>query len=172
MAASYTLPALSVAFSASKSMISLFNGSGSGKVLRVYRVWAVNNQFTAVTGVLTNLELRKITASSGGTPLTATKHDSSSTTLSTITQILPATNATVTLGGMYRRVIWSSDEPSVSTLTLDELQCFLPLCCIWSMGYADSTTDPITLREGEGLTIMNVGGAAGQADFFFEFTSV
>jgi hypothetical protein len=172
MAATYTLPALNVAFSSSKSMISLFNGSGSGRVLRVYRVWALNNQITAVTGVLTNLELRKISASSGGTALTTTKHDSNSTTLSTITQILPATNATVTLGTMYRRVIWSTDEPATGTLTLDEFQCFLPLCCIWSMGYADTTTDPITLREGEGLTLMNFGGASGQADFFFEFTSV
>lgn len=169
MAASYTLSALSVAFSASKNMITLYNGSGSGKVLRVYRVWAVNNQFTAVTGVLTNLELRKISACSGGTTLTAIRHDTNSSALPA--QVLQTTNSTVTLGAMYRRVIWSTDEPAVSTLTLDEFQCFFPLCCIWSMGYADSTTDPITLREGEGLTVVNVGGASGQADFFFEFTS-
>jgi len=170
MAASYTLPALNVAFSSSKSMISLFNGTGSGKVLRVYRVWALNNQITSVTGVLTNLELRKISAASGGTTLTVTKHDSNSSTLPG--QILAASNANVTLGAMYRRVIWSTDEPATGTLTLDEFQCFLPLCCIWSMGYADTTTDPIILREGEGLTLMNFGGASGQADFFFEFTSV
>lgn len=170
MAASYTVVAQNAAFAANKSMISVFNGAGSGKVIRVYRIWALNNQLTAVTGVLTNLEIRKITAASGGTALTPTKHDSNSAALPGA--VLTATNSTVTLGGMYRRLIWSTDEPAVNVLSIDELETFVPLCCIWSMGYADTTTDPIILREGDGVSVMNSANASGQADFIAEITAV
>lgn len=169
MAATHTLPATDVAFSANKSMISLFNGSGSGITIKPYRIFVMNNQLNAVTGVLTNLELRKISASSGGTTLTATKHDTNSSNLPA--QVLLATNASVTPTDLYRRILWSTDEPSAGTLTLDELQLFGPLCCIWSQGYADSYTEPLTLAEGEGITIINGGASAGLADFFIEFTA-
>ena len=173
MAASYTLSGQNILFGANKCMLSVYNGSGSGAILRVYRAWVLNNQQTAVTGVLTNLELRKITASSGGTTLTATKHDSNSSNLAA--QIVLGTNQTITTTDLYRRVIWSTDEPSnasgTTAATLDEFEIFLPLCCIWSLGYGDSTTEPITLREGEGLALVNTGGNTGQCDVFFEFTS-
>jgi hypothetical protein len=172
MAATYTITAQNVAFAANKSMISIFNGSGSGKVIRVYRIWALNNQLVAVTGVLTNLEIRRITASSGGTDLASlvAKHDSTSAAIPA--EVLISTNATVTPSVLYRRVIWSTDEPAANaTVTMDELQTLVPLACIWSLGYADSSTDPITLREGYGVTVMNTGGATGQADFIMEFTA-
>ena len=328
MVASYTVPALNVGFSANKCMISVFNNTGSGKVVRVYRAWALNNQIVAVTGVLTNLELRKTSASSGGTVIAPTKHDSASANivaaasvptqtitagswatntltltfgagssntvitgttwaagLATITTgsahgyvtgqnvtiasvnpagfngtfqifsvpstttftyalastpgawvsggttnaghgylvgngitvsgvtptgyngtytitavpssttvsmtdntdptayssggtVVPAvtcgTNQSVTLTNLYRRVLWSTDEPSnasgTTAVTIDELEILLPFGNIWSMGYADAATEPITLREGEGLAVINTGAAVGQADFFFEMT--
>lgn len=171
MAASYTLTAQNIAFAANKCMACIFNGVGSGKVVRVYRIWVYNNQLVTVTGVLTNLEIRKITAASGGTDLTFTKHDSNSAAVDA--NIVAGTNKTVTLGGLYRRVLWSTDEPTANTaISLDEFECFMPFTNIWSMGYADTNSEPITLREGEGVTVMNTGGSIGQCDLFFETTIV
>lgn len=172
MAATYTIVAQNVAFAANKSMISVFNGSGSGKVIRVYRIWALNNQLVAVTGVLTNLEIRRITASSGGTDLASlvAKHDSTSAALPS--QVAVATNATVTPSTLFRRVLWSTDEPAANAaVTMDELETIVPLACIWAMGYADTAVEPITLREGYGVAVLNTGGAIGQADFIMELTS-
>lgn len=335
MAASYTVASIGTAFAANKCMISVFNPAGSGQVVRVYRIFALNNQMTAVTGLLTNLEIRKLSASTGGTILVPAAHDSSSTnlfnniplaavtqTLSTaswatnvitytttapsvptvsamtwanntitvttsaahgytvgqwvtvagstpagyngtytivcipstttfvvkqttntggtytsgatlsaghsyqvgqqitvtgvtpsgyngtytivsiptnntltvanavnpgtwssggtiVPAILTGTNQTYTPTSLYRRVLWSTDEPNSGTAvatataaTTDEFQTLLPFGTIWSMGYADSSTEPITLRAGEGVGVINTGGSIGTCDFFLEMTVV
>lgn len=171
MAASFNINALDVAFAANKCMAGIFNGTGSGKVLRVYRIWMLNNQLNAVTGVLTNLELRKITAASGGTTIVPTKNDSNTTDLPA--QIVIGTNMTITLGGILKRVIWSTDEPVGNvTATLDELETIPAFGCIWEMGFGDPYSTPLILREGDGIALYNTGGSVGQCDVFIEFTSV
>lgn len=330
MAASYTVPSLTTAFASNKCMIGVFNPASSNQVIRVYRIFALNNQLVNVTGVLTNLEVRKLTACSGGTTIIPTRHDSNSTnwcagiplaastqtitamsysagsTTITMSQpavpsvstmawannvitvtttgahgytvgqwvtiaasnptgyngtyvilqvpstttfiiaqatnpgtytssatlsaghsyqvgqqvsvsgvtpsqwnmtsapvtsipannqivitdtdpgvgytsggvvnpaILAGTNQSFTLGSLYRRVIWSTDEPSnasgTTAATVDEFQTFLPFGTIWNMGYADTSTEPITLRAGEGCGVINTGGSIGAADFFIELT--
>lgn len=180
MAATYQLSGVGIGFAANKCMLGVFNTSGSGKVVRVYRIWTINNQITPVTGSLTNLEIRKITAASGGTTLIPVPNDPSSPILTgvggTSGQITCGTNMTVTLTDLYRRIMWSTDEPSnpagTTAFSVDELQTFLPFCTLWSMGYADPNSEPITLREGEGCAVINTGAFSGQSDFFFEMTVV
>ena len=335
MAATYSTASLTTAFAANKCMLGLFNPAGSGQVIRVYRLFALNNQLVNVTGVLTNLEVRKLTACTGGTTLVPTRHDINSNNLTagipllattqfisaaswatnvltvTFTQptvptlsaavwangmvtvttslahgytvgqwvtvagstpagyngiyvirqvpstttflvelvsnpgtytsgatlsaghsyqigqevtiigvtptayntynsgvytiasipannqitcamttnpgtytsggqtdpsIISGTNQTFTISSLYRRVIWSTDEPSnasgTTAATFDEFETFLPFGTIWSMGYADTSTEPITLRAGEGVGIINTGGSLGAADFFAEYTVV
>lgn len=168
MASSYTATAMDVVFAANKSMISVFNETTSTDVVRVYRIWAFNNQVTAVTGVLTNLEVRKLTASTGGTSITPVKHD---TTNSTLTAVTCATNSTVTSTDLFRRVVWSTDEPAGNAaITLDELECLMPIANIWSQGYGTTAVEPITLRPGEGVAVINTGASSGQSDLFIEFT--
>lgn len=170
MAATYNLAALDVAFAANKCMAGVFNGSGSGVVIRVYRIWMLNNQLTTVTGVLTNVELRKITAATGGTDIAPTLNDTNSAALPA--QIKAGTNMTVTLGGILKRVIWSTDEPAGNaSVTLDEMECIVPLGCVWEMGYGDPYSTPLVLREGDGICLYNTGGSVGQCDIFIEFTS-
>ena len=77
MAQTYTLTATEISFALNKCLLGVFNGSGSSRVVRVYRIWALNNGVTLVTGVLTALELRRITAGSGGTTITPAKLESS-----------------------------------------------------------------------------------------------
>lgn len=170
MAATFTLAAIGATFANGKHMCSLFNGVGSGRVLRLYRVWILNNQTAAVTGVLTTLGLRRTSAQSGGTVITPTKHDSASSNLPA--QVLAATGATVTNTSAveYRRFMWSNDEPAAATGSSDELECFVPLNNIWD-STGDANVEPITLREGEGVTLHHSGTTAvGLCDIFFEFT--
>jgi hypothetical protein len=173
MAATYTIAGQNIPFAANKCMIGVFNGVGSAKVLKVYRIWCLNNQLVPVTGVLTNLEIRRITSCSGGTDIVPTKHDSLSATLPIA--VLAGTNQTVIPTAMFRRVMWSTDEPATAgatVVTLDEIETFVPFGTIWSLGYADSTVDPIVLREGEGLAVINTGANVGQADLFMEVIAI
>lgn len=170
MAATFTAGFVGATFANGKHMASLFNGAGSGRVLRLYRVWILNNQTAGVTGVLTTLGLRKSSSQSGGTSVAPTKHDSASSNLAA--QILCATGATVTNTGdvPYRTMMWSNDEPAVSSATSDELECLIPLNNIWD-STGDSNVEPITLREGQGATLHHSGtSAVGLCDIFFEFT--
>jgi hypothetical protein len=170
MAATYTLSAVGISFALNKTLLAIFNGVGSGNIVKVYRVWALNNGVTAVTGVVTNLELRRITTGSGGTAITPIKHDTTSATLPA--QIVVATNASVTTSDLFRRVIWSNDEAAANaTASFDELETIPALSTIWDVGYTDTTVEPIVLREGFGLALINTGNTAvGSIDVFFEVT--
>lgn len=170
MAATFTLAAIGAAFANGKHMLSLFNGPGSGRVLRLYRVVILNNQTVGVTGVLTTLGLRRTSAQSGGTAVAATKHDTASANLAA--QILAATGATVTnnADAPFRTIVWSNDEPTASTASSDEMECMVPLNTIWD-STGDANIEPITLRPGEGVTLHHTGtSAVGVCDIFFEFT--
>ncbi|MGD0201343.1 MAG: hypothetical protein ABSD27_11395 [Bryobacteraceae bacterium] len=108
----YTVAATGVAFASGKLMLAIFNPAASGKVVKVWRVWIINNQTAAVTGVLIWFELRRSTAQSSGTALTPIKHDSNNPALNATV----ATGATVTdmASGLLRQIFWSNDEPAVS----------------------------------------------------------
>lgn len=172
MSATFTAVFAGVTFGNNKSMAALFNGSGSGVVLRVKRVWMLNNQTSAVSGVLTTFSLRRSTAQSSGTSVTPTKHDTNSSSLPA--QVLCAHGATVTSAAAdaFRNWLWSNDEPAASTGTSDEYECLIPLNCVWDSATGDADLEPIVLREGYGLDIRHTGSTAvGVADLFIEFTS-
>ena len=171
MAQTYTQSAIAVAFANNKSMAAIFNGAGSGRVVRIKRIWVLNNQVSAVTGVLTTFELRRISADSGGTAITATKHDTASENLPA--QVIVNTGGTVTLTSdvAFRKFMWSNDEPAVSSATNDELECLVPMNCVFDAATGDTDIEPITLRSGEGLSVQHTGSSAvGVADVFVEFT--
>lgn len=169
MTATYTYWAKDVAFAPNKCMTSIFNNSSSTVTVKVYRAYVLNNQYVAVTGVLTNLEIRKLTAASGGTTVTAAPHDTSNSLSSNVEC---KTNASVTATDLFRRVLWSTDEPVANaTMTIDEFQCILPIGCVWSMGYGDSLVEPITLNTSEGFGIINTGASIGTCDIIVEFTA-
>jgi hypothetical protein len=170
MAQTYTVAATGIASALNKSMIAVFNGSGSGRIVRVYRVWMLNTQPSAITGALNTMELRRTSAGSGGTAITPTKHDS--TNESFPAQVVVSTNQTVTATDLLRRWIWSTDEPAAAAaVTIDELETMPALNLIWDVGYGESAVEPITLREGYGLSVQCTGSSAtGTADLFFECT--
>jgi hypothetical protein len=170
MAKTYTATATGIAFASNKSLLAIFNEHATRKV-KIYRVWVLNNQTSAVVGVLTALNLRKISNLTGGTAVTPLQHDSSNTTVD-LTSITCVTNGTATNTGNnpLRVVLWSGDEPSVSSATSDELECIVPLMCIWD-STGDANIEPFTLNQNEGITITQPGSnAIGVVDLFIEFT--
>jgi len=169
MAHTYTAAASGVSYASGKSMLALFNGAATAKVLRVYRIWVLNNGTSAVTGVLTNFTIYKTSAQSGGTSVTPVKHDSNNDALDAA--VLCAYGATVTDGSLLRKFLFSNDEPAVSGATLDEFELLVPLNCVWDAGYGDTTIQPITLNASEGLHVKHTGTTAvGSCDIYFEFT--
>jgi hypothetical protein len=171
MAQTYTAGFLAVAFGNNKSMAAILNGAGSGRVIRVKRIWVLNNQTAAITGVLTTFALKRSNAQSAGTAVVPTKHDTASEAMPA--QVLVATGATVTQTSdvAYRQFVWSNDEPAASSGTSDEFECLVPLNCIWDSATGDTDIEPIVLRAGEGLDVRHTGSSAvGTADIFIEFT--
>lgn len=170
MAKTYTASALGIAFASNKSLLGIYNAHASRKV-KIYRVWVLNNQTTAVTGVITTLTLRKLSNLTGGTAVTPTQHDTGNTSVD-LTSVTCVTNGTATNTSdiALRQWMWSGDEPAVSSATSDELQCIVPLMCIWD-STGDSNIEPITLNQNEGISVTQPGtNAVGVIDVFIEFT--
>ncbi len=171
MAQTFTAYYSGVAFAATKNMAAVLNSHAS-EVLKIRRVGLLNAQTAAVTGVLCAVEFRAFFSGSPGltspTTITPTSHDSTNSAPTTATYGHAGTIAgtAVTL----RRIFWSSDEASISTATLDELETLVPLNIIWDAGYGDSNVQPLTLRQNQMAMVYNVSGAAGLLDTWIEFT--
>lgn len=165
-----------VAIGNGKSMLSLLNASGSGVIIRVHEVKIFNVQTTAVTGVVAEFGLRKITAHSVGTQLTTTgaatglifPMDSNNSLNASVTL---RTGATVTESPAFDIInwFWSSDEWGVGTQDVESLQ----------QSFAQSVPSykavdglqPFVLREGQGLHIRQAtNSTAGSFDVMFVFT--
>lgn len=169
MANSWTLNVTALVFGASKVMHGIRNGGS--RVLRLARVGMLNNQTAGVTGVACLLELRKYPATCTWTPtaVAPVSHDSTNSALDTVSTGHSGTPAGSTPVAI-RRVFWSSDEPSVSAATSDELECFVPLNVIWDAGYGDADVQKLAIRTGEMFCTFNMSGAVGLVDTWSEFT--
>lgn len=157
-------------FASGKSMLGLFNGVGSGRILRIMRAWQLNNQVTGVTGVITTMGFRKTSAQSGGTTAPVVKHDSASENIPA--QVLSATGATVTNTGdpAIMRWMWSNDEPAASSLSNDETETIPELAKFFD-ATGDANIEPIVCREGQGVSVHHEGtSAVGVCDVIIEFT--
>ena len=175
MAATWTAYAPGITFSTGlKGFLSLFNASGSGVTVRLYRIWVVNAQAAAVTGIVGTLQLRRISAqtTTATTPVVPLKHDTASTNLpAQVTAVSGGTTIATALE--LRRILYSSDEAAVNAaIQMEDLEIFVPLSLIWDAGYGDTTIEPLTANEGQGFSLVHTGtaSAAGNVDIIFEFT--
>lgn len=153
-----------------KSMITLFNETGSGKVCRVYNIYVYNNQTVAVTGVMTKFDIYRVSSSGWGQSLQAIKYDNSLE--SPPVKIKMATGATDVLDSFLRRIIWSNDEPILTTGSLDEALTNSLFANVLNFS-SNNNIEPIVLREGEGLSVLYSGtlaAAVGLVDILVEFS--
>lgn len=169
MAATWHATTSGVTYASGKSMLALFNGGAATRVIRLYRGFMFNNQTVAVTGVLTQVAVRRLTAQSGGTSVTPFKHDSNSSALEAA--VLCAHGATVTATDIFRRILYSNEEPTATGAGYNNYLCLVPFAMLADFGYGDTNLEPIVCRANQGADIAQTGSSAvGVADMELEFT--
>jgi len=156
-----------------QSIAAIFNGSGSSRVLRVYKIYVMNAYRGAeIVGGINNMEIRRSSSHSGGSSVTPTAFDTTSESVPA--QVLFAYNATVGDAGVFRGFVISSDEISVMAGTsIDEWQTIPALQLIYDSARYSPEIQPMTLREGEGLHVKYAGGtnSLGAVTTVVEFTT-
>lgn len=151
-------------FANSKQHFSLFNGSGSGVIVRVQKLCITNMVLTAVSGGVRRLDVKKITACSSGTDITPIKQDSLNSDLPA--QVLIKTTATVTEGAILFPLVFPDDEMLLTQNSMAQ-QIFSGINWI-PEGYE---LQEYTLREGEGLTIKQItNSTAGTVSWIVLFS--
>lgn len=169
MANTWRSVALAVAFANAKSMIDIFQDGSGTRVYRARRFYQFNNGTGAVTGVLTTMRVRRLTASSSGTTVTPVAHDTGNSALAA--NLTSGTNRSVTATDVFRQYIWSNDEPAVSGNSMDEWELLVPFALIFEAGYGDSAVQPLVCRATQGVEINHTGSTTvGTNDFELEFT--
>jgi hypothetical protein len=146
-APTYSAWANDVAPAASKHMLTLFNASASGVVVKVLALRAYLLQTAAVTGAVLRWDVLKASASSAGTTITPEKWDSGATALPA--EVTVRTGGTVTSGNRLAGMIVSGEEHTTALpQRLAEGVDLMPFGLLKG--------NPFTLREGQGITVQNV----------------
>jgi len=170
MASTYVASRLGAFLTTSKFILDVFNPAASGKIVKVYRIWAQNSQTAAITGVPLQFTIFRTTAASAGTSIVPVTFDSTNTALGTVSA---GTGRTVTAaaGDALRRVWWSSDEASVNGGTVDEWQNYTSYNYWWNSTFNDANVEPIVCQAGQGVAIQQITtSVVGSIDIFMEFT--
>lgn len=137
-----------VAFAANKQHLSIFNNAGSNQVIAIRKLFHINLSLAAVTGVAVRFDVKKTTAQSAGTTITANSADSANPALAGV-QI--ATNATVTEGAILYPVITQNDETTAANTAVANY-----LMQFGNLALEGPETQEYRLRPGEGLTIKQI----------------
>lgn len=157
-----------------KSMLTIWNGVGSGRVIRLYKTWAVNHANVAATGTLAKVSLYKISASSGGTDIKSNvvKHQSANESMPS--QVTITHSSTDTTSNVIRQIVYVSGTSATAiaaTYTIQQWASIYSLSRIMEVGYYNSTIEPIVIREGQGVSIKCVGTTTnGFMECAMEFT--
>lgn len=130
-----------------KSHIAIFNATGSGKVIKVKKVFPINVELSSVTGVALRMEFKKCTAVSSGTVITPTPADSNNAALPS--QVTVRTGGTITSTTLLWPLILSSEEMAANTSQL----IASVLASLMNAMVEGAEVQELTLREGEGLTV-------------------
>lgn len=161
----YLVIAADCAFAASKHHLSIFNGVGSGKVIRISKLFMTNMLLNVtVSGGVRRLDVKKATVVSGGTDLTPVKHDTINDDIPA--QILIKTGATVTDGALLFPLIFPDDEMLLTQNSMAQ-QIFSGINWIPE----GLEIQGFTLNEGEGVTIKQItSSVVGVTTWIVAFT--
>jgi hypothetical protein len=169
---SYSLQVLTIANANDKNLLAINNATASGKLIKIYRMWAINNGTGAVSGGMTGLLLgRMASVSSGGTAIPFVPHSScvtagSNTPFTGISAVSGATTITGTIATELRRVFKATDEIAAGGATMEEIQLIRPWATIWDTGYADANVEPLVLRENQGILLRTDSSPANAVGSF------
>lgn len=154
-----------------KSMTSVVNSVGSGVLIRVHGVWITNVQVSAITGIASLFEFRRITGHSAGTQVSSIDSSETSDVLSSNVTVRAGATVAGESSALIWRAYWSSDDWGPGTLDVEasehSFQNMFPLLQF------PLKIKPITLRAGEGLTVKHAANStAGTFDIFVVFSQV
>ena len=154
-----------VTFALNKQVISICNETGSGKVVAIKKLFMINTQLSSVTGVAVRADVKKITAHSGGTSITAQSCDSTNAAIPA--QITTRTAATsVTEGALMFPLTFTNDEAGAT-------QAFPSTQLMAGLNWVPEGVEiqEIRLREGEGITVKIITSTTvGQFAWLLVFT--
>jgi len=153
------------AFAANKHFLSIFNVAGSGKVVRLKKIFVVNLQIGAVTGVLFQFDFRRTTAQSAGSAITAISMDTQDA-VPAQSVVAIAAGATITNSSLLFSQIFSNEE-NVAAQTNNA-----PMTQAGISWLPEGTEiKELVLRPGEGLTVQNITATTvGSYGVLFVFT--
>ena len=147
-------------------MLTLFNTSATRKVV-IYKIIWLTNALTAVTGVVHDMEIIRITARTAGTTVTIRSRDSADT----LSAGISADNGSTSVTEDYTvlRFIGGSEE---SPITTTALPTYFGILAQGVVLYAKLPgTKGETLRQNQGITIQtNTASTVGVLSFLIEFT--
>jgi hypothetical protein len=166
-APTYYALADNVAFANGKTHFSLYNAAGSGLVLAVRKIFAINLQTAAITGAALRMNVNRFTtAHTGGTPITPISMDTQNPALPA--QITCLTNGTVTGPTLlYPFIITTEEEAATAALTKNMYQAMT------NLQPEGQEIQELRLREGQGMSISQVTNATvGTYAWFIVFTAL
>lgn len=151
---SWTIWTPPAAFAANKHFLSMLNAVGSGQVIKLRKLFLVNMQITAITGIPVQFDIKKITAITAGTAVTPTIHDSTDSALTNFTSVAAPT--AVTEGVTIFSAITTNEEVGVVSGTTGG-----PASLAWQMQQTNLIPESDEGKEyemnpGEGVTIKNI----------------
>lgn len=154
------------AFAANKYHVSILNASGSGRVIRLQKLFAVNLQVSGVTGVAVRFDAFKITAHSGGTLVTPEKFDTTNADLPA--QVTVRTGATsVTLGNRMFGFTTTNEEVGATT----QLNLGFSILQGTNLLYESDRIQEMILRAGEGFAMRQItSSTVGSFGWLLVFT--
>lgn len=140
------------AFAANKHHATIHNAAASGKIVTVRRIYAVNLQTVAVTGVVCRFDFKRTTATpTNGSTVTPVAADTSNTPLPAgITVRHSATTGLVEGGTLWAQTYGTDEATAANTAAANLIQA--------STNWVPSgpNIQEIVLRENEGLTIKQI----------------
>jgi hypothetical protein len=165
--ATFSVVARSVAIGNNKSMFSILNADAT-KLVKIRQIKIINSQTSAVTGVIADFRILRLTGHSSGTSLTPETFDTNDSLDADITTRTGSTVAGESSTELLRYT-YSSDEWGVGTLDVESSDHVMQQVAALYISKNDSK--PITLRQNQGLTIKQVtSSTAGTFDIEVIFT--
>lgn len=137
-----------VALAANKSHIAIFNQAGSNQVVSIKKIFQINLSLAAVTGVALRFDMKKATALSAGTAITAQNMDSTDPALANVTI---ATGGTVTDGAILYPYITQSDEVTAANTAVANY-----LTQYGNLALESPEMKELRLNPGEGFTVKQI----------------
>ena len=139
-----------VAFANNKQMLSIYNGSGSGKILKLRKLFLVNLQLAAATGVAVRFDVKRLTtgAPTGGTAVTPVAADTTNASIPASVVCMTGATGGLVEGSLLFPITFTNDEVGATQAFPSSL---LMQATNWLPEGREITE--LVLRETQGVTV-------------------